>query len=83
MNGLGNKKTSELMDEMLVLADNHQNGPLFEHFFLEQLPEDIWLQLANDDFMDARKITLKTDVLGRLNQQANQCLLARLCNHCK
>ena len=55
MNGLGDK----LMDEMLVLAYNHQNCPLFEHFFLEQLPEDIRLQLANDDFTDARKIALK------------------------
>ena len=63
MNGLGDKKPSKVMDEMLVLADNHQNCPLFEQIFLEQLPEDIRLQLANDDFMDARKIALKADVL--------------------
>ena len=62
MNGLGDKKPSELMDEMLVLADNHQNCPLFEQIFLEQLPEDIRLQLANDDFTDTRKIALKADV---------------------
>ena len=30
MNGLSDKKPSELMDEMLVLADNYRNCPLFE-----------------------------------------------------
>ena len=66
------------MDEMLVLADNHQNCPLFEHFFLERLPEDIRLQLANDDFMDARKIALKTDLLWQAKSTSQPMSISKV-----
>ena len=47
---LGDRKPSELMDEMLSLLADHGFCFLAEQLFLEQLPEDIRLQLSNDFF---------------------------------
>ena len=51
---LGDRKPSELMDEMLSLLADHGFCFLAEQLFLEQLPEDIRLQLSNDDFTNPR-----------------------------
>ncbi|XP_045127726.1 uncharacterized protein LOC123514144 [Portunus trituberculatus] len=54
MDGLGDRKPSVLMNEMLALMDGHKPCLLFEQIFLEQLPEDIRLLLADADFTDPR-----------------------------
>ena len=51
MPGLGDRKPSALMDEMLALMDGHLPCFLFETRFLEQLMEDMRLQLADSDFV--------------------------------
>ncbi|XP_045105049.1 uncharacterized protein LOC123500391 [Portunus trituberculatus] len=43
MDGLGDRKPSMLMNEMLTLMDGHKPCFLFEQLFLEQMPEDIRL----------------------------------------
>ena len=53
---LGDRKPSELMDEMLSLLADHGFCFLAEQLFLEQLPEDICLQLSNDDFTNPQAL---------------------------
>ncbi len=69
MRALGDCKPSELMDEMLALMDGHATCFLFEQLFLEQLPDDVRLQLANADFSDARKVALLADSLCLAKEQ--------------
>ena len=63
MGGLGDRIPSQLMDDMMELADGHHICFLFELAFLEQLPKDIKLQLANDNFEDLRALAKKADAL--------------------
>ena len=58
------------MDEMLSLLADHGFCFLAEQLFLEQLPEDIRLQLSNDDFTNPRALATKADVLWIAKQQA-------------
>lgn len=69
MPGLGDRKPSQLMDDMLALAGDHQPCFLFEQLFLEQLPDDVRLQLANADFGDARKVALLADGFWSAREQ--------------
>ena len=61
--GLGDRKPSELMDEMRALLGNHRPCFLFEQLFLEQLPEDIRLQLVSADFTDLHAVGRRADEL--------------------
>ena len=63
MPGLGDRKPSALMDQMLSLLDGHKSCLLFETIFLEQLPEDLRMQLIGEDFADPRKLAEKADAL--------------------
>ena len=58
------------MDEMQSLLADHGFCFLAEQLFLEQLPEDIGLQLSNDDFTHPRVLATKADVLWVAKQQA-------------
>ena len=58
------------MDEMLSLLADHGFCFLAEQLFLEQLPEDIRLQLSNEDFTNPRALASKADVLWIAKQQA-------------
>ena len=61
---LGDRKPSELMDEMLSLLGDHTPCLLFEQLFLERMPTEIRLQLANDtSFNDLRAAAAKADEL--------------------
>jgi hypothetical protein len=63
MRGLGDRKPSELMDEMLALADGHAPCFLFKQIFLNQLPEPLQIPLAMMDFTDPRTFALNADKL--------------------
>lgn len=69
MDGLGDRKPSTLMNEMLALMDGHKTCLLFEQIFLEQMPEDIRLLLADDDFAKPRQLAARADVLWQAKQQ--------------
>ena len=71
MDGLGDRKPSDLMNEMLTLLDGHKPCLLFEQLFLEQMPEDIRLIIADDDFSDPRKLAARADVLWQAKQQGD------------
>ena len=60
---LGDRRPSELMDEMLSLLAEHEFCLLAEQIFLEQMPEDIRLQLANESFTDPRAVAQKADAV--------------------
>ena len=69
MRGLGDCKPSELMDKMLARAGGHDTCFLFEQLFLEQMLNDVQLQLANEDFSDARRVALLADSLCLVKKQ--------------
>ena len=82
---LGDRKPSELMDEMLSLSLLADHGFCFlaEQLFLEQLPADIRLQLSNDDFTNPRALATKADVLWIAKQQAaTEYSLRDTCIYC-
>lgn len=68
MDGLGDRKPSMLMNEMLALMDGHAPCLLFEQLFLEQLPDDIHLILADESFSDPRQLAARADVLWHSKQ---------------
>jgi hypothetical protein len=63
MGGLGDRKPSQLMDDMLALAGGHKVCFLFKQIFLEQMPDDIRIMLADEDFGDFRRLATKADIL--------------------
>lgn len=71
MRGLGDRKPSELMDEMLGLLDGHSACFIFEQLFLDQLPEDIRLQLSTSSFDDPRMLASQADILWQAKTQAS------------
>ena len=60
---LGDSKPSVLMDEMLALLGDHPPCMLFGQLFLERLPEDIRVQLADTTVEDHRDLARKADAL--------------------
>lgn len=63
MHGLGDRKPSEIMDELLALADGHTPCFLFKQLFINLLPEALQVQLATVDFSNPRKFALEADKL--------------------
>ena len=59
--GLGDSKPSELMDHMLALLGDHQPCFLFKELFLQQLPEQVRLALANSSITDFRQLAREAD----------------------
>jgi len=70
---LGDRKPSEVMDEMLALLGPHATSPpcmLFEHAFLQVLPAEVRIQLANIPFDDPRGFAEVADSLCMARSQA-------------
>ena len=63
MTGLGDRRPSEVMDEMLALFGDHPPCFLFEELFKRQLPPDLRMQLATADFSDPRGLARNADAL--------------------
>lgn len=61
--------TAMVMIEILALMDGHTPCLLFEQLFLEQLPDDIHLILADETFTDPRQLAARADVLWYSKQQ--------------
>ena len=51
------------MDEMLALLGDHHPCLLFQQLFLERLPNDIRIQLADAKFDDVRQLARRADAL--------------------
>jgi len=63
LSGLGDRRPSQLMEEMLHL---HQDKPicyLFKEIFLQQLPAAVRAHLSAEDFADPRQVALQADRL--------------------
>jgi cleavage and polyadenylation specificity factor subunit 1 len=63
LDGLGDRKPSALMDEILSLAGDHSSCLVLEQIFLEQLPDDMRLVLADQPFEDLRALAAQADKL--------------------
>ena len=59
--GLGDGKPSELMDHMLALLGDHEPCFLFKEIFLQQLPDQVRLALANSPITDFRQLAREAD----------------------
>ncbi|XP_069773409.1 uncharacterized protein [Narcine bancroftii] len=77
LDGLGDRSPSALMDEMLALAEDHELCFLFRQIFPEQIPEDIWLHLSEEDFSDPRKAATWADALWQAEQE-NEAALSQV-----
>jgi hypothetical protein len=63
ISGLGDRRPSELMDEMLALLGDHRPCLLFEEIFRQQMPADIRMTLVSADFADPRAVAQAADEL--------------------
>ena len=54
MSGLGDRRPTEMMDEMLALLGDHKPCFLFEELFRQQLPAEVRMSLEYADFSDPR-----------------------------
>jgi hypothetical protein len=61
MSGLGDRKPSQLMEEMLHLHGNRPICYLFKAIFLQQLPTTVRAQLVSNDFTNPRETALLAD----------------------
>lgn len=67
--GLGNSKSSELMDRMLNLLSEHKPDLLFVQLFLRQLPFQVRAILATADTSDCRALAGEADKYFLAGQQ--------------
>ncbi|KAF0987106.1 hypothetical protein HZS_31 [Henneguya salminicola] len=66
INGLGDRKPSQLLAEMRSLPEGHTSCLLFEEIFLRQLPEDVRMQLSNQNFTNLDNIASLADILWQV-----------------
>jgi hypothetical protein len=65
---LGNRKPSDLLAAMIELCPRqHLDSPFFLYFFLQRLPREIRVLLAEEDPKDVRRIAEKADRLVALH----------------
>jgi len=67
--GLGDRKPSVLLSEMRALSHGHVSCMLFEEIFLRQMPDDIRMQLAQEDFADLDALAARADALWHAKTQ--------------
>ena len=64
------------MDKMQFLLDGHQPCMLFEHLFLDQMPDSIRLRLADADFTDSHRVAEQADELWlSMDQNSSSVML--------
>ena len=63
---------------MLSLLDDHKFYLLAEQIFLEHLPEDIRMQIADSDFKDSRALAQRADILLLAKQQSATHVIQRV-----
>jgi hypothetical protein len=65
---LGSRKPSDLLAAMIELCPRqHLDSPFFLYFFLQRLPREIRVLLAEEDPRDVRRIAEKADRLVALH----------------
>ena len=70
LSGLGDRRPSQLMEEMLHLHGGKPICYLFKELFLQQLPPVVRAHLSDADFTDPRQVALQADRLWRDSLQA-------------
>lgn len=69
MAGLGDRKPSALLADMRSRSHGHTSCMLFEEIFLRQMPDDIRMQLAQQDFSDLDVVAERADALWQAKSQ--------------
>ena len=69
LQSLGDRRPSQLMDEMLALLGSHKPCMLFESIFLKCMPKDIRLQLATASFDDLRTLAQTANEFWQVREQ--------------
>ena len=64
LTGLGYYKSSKLMDSMLTLLGDHNPCFLFNHLFLQQLPDFVRGSLANSVINDYRSFAQEAEKIS-------------------
>ena len=68
MDSLGGRKPSELLHEMMELCPTgHEDSPFFLFLFLQRLPKELRIMLADDNEEDLRTVALRADKLWSLH----------------
>ena len=75
----GECKLSEVMTDMLALVDEYDPCMLFEHIFLEHLPENIWITLEDDDFKSPHQVAHRA--FGTPHGESHERTCCRACHH--
>ena len=75
---LGDRKPSELMDEMLSLLQGHKFCFLAEQLFLEQLPDELRISLASSDFSNACEVATTADALWLAKQLSISATISKV-----
>ena len=76
---LGGRKPSELLAVMLEICPRGQEDNLFFQFlFLQRLPRELRIMLADDDHKDLRKLAEKADRLWALHARQSHDMIAVL-----
>jgi len=66
---LGDRKPSVLLSEMRALSYDQVSCMLFEEIFLRQMPDDIRMKLAQEDFSDLDALAARADALWHVKTQ--------------
>ena len=66
---LGDRKPSAILSDMRSLASGHTACMLFEEVFLRQMPDDIRMQLAQQDFSSLDVVAERADALWLAKSQ--------------
>jgi len=67
--GLRDRKPSVLLSEMRAVSHGHVSCMLFEKIFLCQMPDDIRMQFAQEDFSDLDALAARADALWHVKTQ--------------
>lgn len=73
LDGLGDRRPSDMLAHMLMLNGNNQVGTIFRERFLRQLPDDVRVTLAALQLKDVDVIAAAADAVMVVRGQSHLC----------
>ena len=78
LDGLGDRRPSDMLAHMLMLNGNNQVGTIFRERFLRQLPDDVRVTLAALQLKDVDAIAATADAVMVVRGQSHLCAVDNL-----